>query len=456
MSRNSRWPMISSGRGLPGLLLLVLAVAGGFALSAAHAQGGPTDAALQAAFRDSVARPTDANLALRYAQLAAARGQTRAAIAALERALRYNPRLNSLRLELASLYAAAGSPDIAAVYAREALASPDIPPDVAVRARQLLAGAERGSARSLFVGNLFAGARYDSNANQATTLGSVSAFSPFFGIVPVTPSIRGQSDASLVLTGQVAHRYDLGLQREGTWETNLSAFRQDFAQVPHAYDLTVAQLDTGPRIGVAEFGDAILALRPFLAASYLAYGDHSLAWLYGGGVAAELRLPPRWDVEVAAQGRQGSYYNSDFRPTVGLYTGPEYTISVTASYAINNASRVSATAFYYDASAQAAFYSRNGPGGSVTASTEFALAGRVIGASARVGIRQLNYGGADPLINPFRKRDDTVFDTGLSLVVPLVQNLSVVAEYDYVRQWSAYDVFSFDDHAVTLGLRLGF
>lgn len=411
---------------------------------------------LDAAFRASMARPADANLALRYAQIAASRGQTRAAIAALERALRYNPRLDTLRLELASLNMAAGSPDIAAVYAREALAAPDIPPDVAARARSLLAGAERGSARSLFEGSLFAGARYDSNATQTTTLGTVSVFSPQFGIVPVTPSNRGRSDASLVLSGQVSHRYDLGLQREGAWETNVSAFRQDFAQVPHDYDLAILQLDTGPRIGIAEFGTATLAVRPFVAAGYAAYGARSFSTPYGGGVSLELRLPPRWTVEASAQGRYARFYNSAFRPTVSLYSGSEYTVSATARYAVTPSVQVAATAFYYDAGARTDFYSRHGPGGTITAAADFDVLGVRMGAALRAGLRQITYGGPDPFIDPTRKRDDTVFDAGASLVFPIAYGFSAVLQYEYVQQRSPYDIYRFNDHAVTAGLRFGF
>src|SRR5690348_14203668 len=110
---------------------------------------------LAAAFAASMAYPGDPDKALRYAKLAAAAGQTRAAIAALERVLRVNPKLDNIRLEIASLYLAAGAPDMAAIYAQQALASPRIPPDVAVRARRLLAQAEAAAAPSLLTGSLF-------------------------------------------------------------------------------------------------------------------------------------------------------------------------------------------------------------------------------------------------------------------------------------------------------------
>ncbi len=408
---------------------------------------------LAAAFARMMAQPGNANSALAYARLAAERGQTRAAITALERALRYNPRQDSLRLELASLHMAAGSPDIAALYAQEALASSDIPPDVAARARTLLAGAERGSARSVLEASLFAGARYDSNATQATTLSTVSVFSPQLGIVSVTPGNRGRSDASFVLTGQLAHRLDLGLQREGAWETNVLGFRQDFAQAQHDYDLTLLTFDTGPRIGVATFGDAMLAIRPFVAASFLGYGSYAFSTPYGGGLSAELRLPPRWTLEASAQGRYGRYYNSNFRPTVSLYSGTEYTVSLAASYTPAPSVRLSATAFYYDASARADFYNRHGPGITLAALANFSVFGIQAGGLVRAGVRQVSYGGPDPFIDPTRTRDDTIYDAGASLVIPIAAGFSGVLQYDYVRQRSPYGIYSFNNHAVTAGLR---
>src|SRR4051812_6377411 len=157
----------------------------------AHAQP-PEQNSLDRARERMIADPANADLAMQYARLAAAAGQTRAAISALERVLRQNPGLDNIRLELASLYMASGSPDLAAVYAREALGSPSIPPDVAQRARELLAQAEKVSSRSLLEISLFAGARHDSDANQASSLSTVSVFAPGLGIVPVTNPVKAQ------------------------------------------------------------------------------------------------------------------------------------------------------------------------------------------------------------------------------------------------------------------------
>jgi tetratricopeptide (TPR) repeat protein len=128
---------------------------------------------LDALFASMMPHPNDADAALRYAKISAARGQARVAIALLGRILRADPSLDNSCLALASLYMALGSPALATIYAREALASPQIPSDVAVRAKQLVADAQKRASRSLSQIDLFIGQRHDSDANQATSLDSV-------------------------------------------------------------------------------------------------------------------------------------------------------------------------------------------------------------------------------------------------------------------------------------------
>ncbi|WP_431267332.1 hypothetical protein [Dankookia sp. P2] len=83
-------------RQLP-MLAVALMLASLMADGSASAQtADPLDAAFAAMMR----QPGDADATLAYAREAAARGQTRAAIAALERLLRINPRLDNIRLEL--------------------------------------------------------------------------------------------------------------------------------------------------------------------------------------------------------------------------------------------------------------------------------------------------------------------------------------------------------------------
>lgn len=412
---------------------------------------------LRAAFIEMMAAPGQPDAALRYARLAAATGDARAAIIALERVLRIDPQLDNIRLELASLHLASGSPDLAAAYAREALENPDIPPDVERRGRMLLAQAERGAARSTFDVSGFVGARYDSNANEATSLGSVPIFLPELqDFVGVQVPTRGQSDWSMVLGARAQHRYDLGLQREGSWQTNAALFDQRFARIARGYDLSIASLDSGPRIGVIEGEGARLALRPFASAAWIGYGGETYAWLYGGGLTAEVKLPPRWTLELTWLGRFGNYENTEFRPRSREFTGAEQGVVATVEYAMTRDTRLSASLSYSDAEAREDWWARSGWGGSlgVTSVVELGPLGPAELAT-RVGVRRLRYDAPDPFINPLQSRRDTRWDAGASLVLPLGRAVALALEYGWYEQDSNYGFYSYGNHALTLGLRFG-
>jgi tetratricopeptide (TPR) repeat protein len=428
-----------------------------FALSCTgHAQPSPADP-LDAAFARMMAEPGNADAALDYARIAASRGETRAAIAALERILRANPSLDNIRLELASLYLAAGSPDVAAVYAREALSSANIPPDVAVRARELLANAEKRAARSLLTGSLFLGPRWDSDATQATAAATVSAFSPALGAAVLIPTpVKAQSGWSGVFNGVLSHRYDLGLQREGSWETNLSGFGQYFTSINSNYNLSVVQFDSGPRVGVGEIQEMPITVRPFYYTNYLAYSTSTYATLYGGGVSAQAIPSPKLNLQLTGSGGFGNYLNSAFRPVGREYTGPEWSITATANYAVTPEILAGAQVFYYGANAQQDFFARSGPGGSVSAGAQTAIGGYPVELAGRLGLRRLAYGAPDPFLNPFQTRIDTIFDAGLSLAVPIYNGVKGVLQYAFYRDSSTYPFYTYNDNAVSFGLRFDF
>jgi Surface lipoprotein assembly modifier len=421
----------------------------------ARAQNLPDLAA--SPFARMMAQPEDADAALDYARAAAEAGQPRAAIVALERVLRTNPKLDNVRLELASLYLAAGSADIAALYAREALASPEIPTDVAVRARQLLVTAEKASSRSLLQTSLSSGFRWDSNATQATALSTVPVFNLNSGSsVLVNPSVKAKPDGSWFSSVQLAHRYDLGLQTEASWETNASLFDQRFFHINHVYDLDVIQADSGPRFGVGKLAGIPLSVRPFFSINYITYGDRPYTALYGGGVSTQAQISPRTTLDLTAIGRFGNYYNSSFRPTTRDYTGPEWTMQATLSFALTASTTISADAYYYWADARQAFFQRQGPGGSISLASEWTGGRYQLGTVVRAGYRRLDYDSPDASINPGKKRADDIVDVGLSVVVPVAERLKVVAQYSYYRQNSSYSIYAFDDNSLSIGLRLDF
>jgi hypothetical protein len=220
--------------------------------------------------------------------------------------------------------------------------------------------------------------------------------------------------------------------------------------------LSVLQFDTGPRIGVGEIGEIPVSVRPFFSTDYLAYGAYTYAVLYGGGLSSQIRPSSDLTVDLTGPGRFGNYQNSSFRPLTRQYTGPESSVILSASYALTPAVTAQAQIFYYGADARFNYFSRSGPGGSVSVAAEMAAAGYPLAIVGRLGLRQLKYGGPDPFLNPLKTRNDTIFEAGLSLIVPIYDRLKGVVQYAFYQQYSTYQLYSYNDHAVSFGLRFDF
>ena len=409
---------------------------------------------LAAAFTAMMAHPADPDLAVRYARVAAEHGQTRAAIAALERMLRLHPELDNLRLSLASLYYAENNPALASVYANQALTAENIPPEAAEQGRALANTAASAADRSKFAGSVSAGLRYDSDANQATSLATIGAFSPFVGNVQIPTPVRANSDWSSVLSLQLAHSYDLGLQREGAWETNVSGLDQRFFHINHRYDLTAVTVDTGPRIGSSVSDEMTISARPFATASWLGYGDETFATLYGGGASVRARVGQDWIVDLTGTTRFGHYQNSNFRPTAELYTGVEASATGTIAYAVTARTRAALTLTYYHANARAAFNARSGPGTALLIASEQTVADRPVVLNMHTGIQQIGYRAADPLFGLSDRRSDPIVEAEFAISTPIYQQLVwAVAQYDFTRDNSTYPAYRFGNHYVTLGIR---
>ncbi len=436
---------------IPLYLVSVLALAAGPSRRAhAETEGA---SAVSAAFNAMMARPSDPDLAVRYARIAAANGQTRAAIAALERVLRLDPALDNIRLALASLYYAENNPTLASVYAKQALTAEHIPQNAAEQGRALVSTASRAASPSKLEASVFTGLRYDSDANQATSLPTIGVFSPLVGNVQVPTPVRASSDWSSVVTLQLSHSYDLGLQRDGAWETNLSGFDQRFFHINHRYDLEAVTADTGPRIGFGPTDSIALSARPFATVTWLGYGDQTFAWLYGGGATLQARIGRRWGFNLTGTTRFGSYQNSDFRGAAELYTGVESSVAGTITYAVTSSTRAVLAISYYHANAHADFDARSGPGASVALVTEQTIGTRPVALSVHAGIQGISYRAADPLFGLPDRRRDPVTDAGLAAAVPIIAHLKAVAEYDFTKDNSNYPAYRFSDHSITFGLR---
>jgi hypothetical protein len=215
----------------------------------------------------------------------------------------------------------------------------------------------------------------------------------------------------------------------------------------------LAQVDTGPRIGIGHIGAATASVRPFGSLGWVGYGDSTYATLYGGGVSGELRTAA-WQAQFTALGRFGNYVDTSFRPQTRPYTGPEWTLTASAAYVIDPTMNVNLGLVWYQATGQTADFSREGPGVSLSLAKSIFVIDRPIDLVLHGNLQRLRYGGPNPQIDPFSSRVDTQWEGGLSATMALTASIGAVAQYTYYRNVSSYSIFQFDNHAFTLGLRM--
>ncbi len=235
---------------LSGALLLGVLLAA--AQTAGPAASGPIsqdDPAYKAAFEETLRKPDDPVVLLRYADLANRAGNLEGAISALERLLLVDADQPKIKLELGVLYYRLGSYERARTYLESARASGRATNDTKQRATEFLAEVDRRTGKSRLSGDLLAALRYSTNANSGPS-GSVSSFGT--GTVP-TPNISGQPDFSAVAAAAIRHRYDLGRQDNGALETDLALYGSRQFQVSSA-NVFLVDLITGPRTSPFEGG----------------------------------------------------------------------------------------------------------------------------------------------------------------------------------------------------------
>ena len=301
----------------------------------AFAQPSPSSELEQqydAAFQQMMRQPDNLEVLFRFATLAGQRGDLEGAISALERMLLINPNLPRVRLELGVLYFRLGSYEVARTYLSTALASPDLPPDVRSRAQEFLAETEKRQSSSRFAGEVFAGTRYQSNANLGPAGSTVRLFGQSANL---NQSGLGRADWGVVGSAQLRHLYDLGTQDRAAVETQFTAYANRQFQLSAA-NVSLLDLTTGPRFQILQGSFEDVVLRPFLTGGYVWVNDRPYYGAYGSGLEAAVLLTDRLRNISTVVWRQQNYINSSYLPTNSQFTGVQFSANTTFEYKVND------------------------------------------------------------------------------------------------------------------------
>ncbi|MFZ5784738.1 MAG: tetratricopeptide repeat protein [Pseudomonadota bacterium] len=422
--------------------------------AAAQQPASPSlEAQYDAAFEETLRQPANLDVLFRFASLASQTGDLEGAVSALERMLLIDPNLPRVRLELGVLYFRLGSYELARTYLEAALKPSGVPPEVRARAEQYIADLDKRLTRSRFSGELFLGARYQSNAN----LGPANSQVRLFGqIANLNQAALGTPDWGAVTSAQVRHAYDLGTQDKAALESQFTFYANRQFQVSAA-NVTLIDFTTGPRFQAFRetFEDVIV--RPFVSAGYIWVKDTPYYGSYGAGVEAGALLTDRLRNVSIFSWRQQNYPNTSYLPTNSQFTGTQYSAVTTfqyqltetvSLYAVGNAQR------YQTQQTAWQNYTLLGAGGGMA----FRFADPVFGSdlpwslSLSVNQQWWRYDQPDPVVDPgtMRYQGDTILN--LLLSIPFDERTTFTTSVGRFNRAASVPNYQFTNNSVLFGV----
>lgn len=407
----------------------------------------------EAAFQEMLRKPADLDVLFKFATIATKTGDYEGAISALERMLLVNPDLPRVRLELAVLYYRLGSFEIARTYLEAVLATANIPPEVKARAEQYLAEVDKRNSRSRFVGEVFGGVRYQSNANLGPPTSSVRLFGQTANL---NQSALGTADWGVVSSGYVRHIYDLGSQDRGQLETQLTGYANRQFQVSTA-NVSILDLTSGPRFQAFQGIFEDVSIKPMGLFGFIWVNDVPYYGSYGSAVEVGALLSNKLRNTTYVSYRRLLYQDSWYLPANNVYTGNEYSANTTFQYALTDVVSIFANGnvqrFMDDNFAQYS-YVLGGVGGGM----QFRFPDPLFKSqlpwtiSLSANVQWWSYDQADPIIDPdvVRQQNDTILN--ISLAVPFDERTTLTISGGRFVRSANLPNYSFENNSFLMGV----
>ena len=206
------------------------------------------DTAFKAMYQD----PVDLDKAARFAELAIAIGDLEGAISTLERMLIYDPDLLQVRMELGILYFRLESFDQASVYLRGVLLDDSVPDEILNQVEIVLQKINERTSIHSFSGAVYAGARYQTNANTSPEDNQILLFGQ---PALLGNNYIGQADSDLSGRTQLSYVFDFQTDSHDTLNIDLSV-QSNWFEDRTELDASVLDLRVGaqlyPRFGAVK------------------------------------------------------------------------------------------------------------------------------------------------------------------------------------------------------------
>lgn len=418
----------------------------------------PTDAnaQLDRLFERMLREPANLDLMFEYAQLAVSVGNYDAALGTLSRMLLFNPNLPRVRLELGALYYQVGSYEAARSYIAQALAAPDVPPEIRDRATAYLAEIDRRTARSVFSGAISAGVRWQQNANSGPGTANVRALGQD---ALLDNQFLRQSDWNWFALANLQHTYTLDRYAGHALETTLALYGTRQFDL-NELDVALAEVTTGPRFALGDIGPGLAYIRPYAIANIVGLDDARYYYTGGAGLGFTQQFGDRVALDVAYERREKRFRNSAARPFATDQDSGENALLASVRYALYSDVILTVGGTLADENADRKFRSnkRATGGASVTYYYNPDWFWSTQPWSVSLGAQRLytKYEAPDPGVDPNVERVDKEWRFALVNVVQITDEFSVFTQAQRYVIDSNLPNFKYNNWALSAGVTWSF
>jgi tetratricopeptide (TPR) repeat protein len=430
---------------------LIGILAAGLLLSAVAEAASNPEQRRQELFKIMLQSPDNLDVAFEYAALSVQAGDLEGAIATLERMLIYAPGLPRVQLELGALYYRLGSLEVSRGYFESVLNSANAPPEVIERVKVYLAQIDEAASPTKFSAAIYAGLRWQSNANAAPDAREITLNGlPFV----LGDDATSQDDWAFFTTGSFHYQVDLASQGDRLEADLVTYGAWQFEQTQ--LDTQLAELTAGPALNMARFGIDSTYLGIYGIANGAILDEDPYFGTLGTGLRLVTKPSVRTTIYLKGEYRHRWYDDTDERPNSSFRTGDEYRARSELRYILTSniqlaagvaASREEVRADFddnweYGVNAGATILFRN-----PVIADSFPWAFNVGG-----GYIYREFDAPDPTIDAGQSEEDDEYWVSGALNIPVREWLAIVPQAEYRDRESNYPTRDFEAVTVSLGL----
>jgi tetratricopeptide (TPR) repeat protein len=403
-------------------------------------------------FKRLLIKPDDLDAGFQYAELETELGDYEAAIGALERILYYNPNLPRVKLQLGVLYFRLRSYAMARNYFQAVLDAPDTPSDIRNTVQTYIAAVDKALAINQLSINGQFGLAYQTNANAGPNSPNVLALGQN---ALLSPQFQKTPDWNAFGLVTVHDFYDFNDQRGDGWESDLTTYYSQQFRVTRL-NLGLAELRTGPRLGIGDYGG--ITVHPYGIGNVLTLANVNYLNTLGGGVSMNWPVNENLTITPGVEFRDRTFYSSGNYPTAAGQSGGQWIGYIfgsgllSAPLGLSWQGRIS----YTSSSAQYgpyAFHDFSIDAGIPYAFTApaFAHTGSVWTLTPAAGFSYTPYAVPDLIVSPFITRTDRQWRVSATLDAPFYSNFGFTLQVQYLRTYSTVPNYSLQDFIVAAG-----